>query len=84
MVISGIVERSEGVERDIVEELVLKQAKVGFILTLREAVAHFARQDSRPAETEVGGSDYGHAHLSIDVSTNLRVGFLPLLGKQAR
>jgi hypothetical protein len=34
-------------------------------------------------ETEImGGSDNGNAHLSIDVSTDIRVGFLPLLGKQ--
>jgi hypothetical protein len=46
VVISGIVERGKGVERGIVEELVVKQAKAGFILPLREAVAHFARRDS--------------------------------------
>jgi hypothetical protein len=49
----------------------------------REAMAHFACQDSGPMEAEVGGSAYclcGNAHLSIDVSTNLRVGFLPFLG----
>jgi hypothetical protein len=61
----------------------VKQAKAGFILPLREVVAHFARRDSRPAETEVGGSDYGNAHSSTEVSANLRVGFLRLLGKQA-
>jgi hypothetical protein len=59
------------------------KAKAGFILPLREVVAHFACWDSRPAETEVGGSDYGNAHLSTDISANLSIGFLPLLGKQA-
>ncbi len=45
----------------------MKQAKAGFILPLREVVAHFARRDLRPAETEVGGSDDGDAHLSIGI-----------------
>ncbi len=61
----------------------VKQAEASFVLPLREALAHFARRDSRPAEAEVGGSDYGNAHSSTDVSANLRVGFLPLLGEQA-
>jgi hypothetical protein len=65
------------------EELVPKEAEASFVLQLREAIAHFARQDLRPAETEVGGSDYGNAHSSIDVSANLRIGFLSLLGRQA-
>jgi hypothetical protein len=79
-----VVKRGEGViGRGEVKELVAKQAEACFILPLREAIAHFARRDSRPTETEVGGSDYGNAHSSTDVSANLRVGFLPLLGKQA-
>ena len=38
--------------------LMAEEAKTCFVLPLREAVAHFARRDSRSAETEVGGSDY--------------------------
>ena len=72
-------DRGEVVGGDLVSE----QAKASLVLPLREAVAHFARRDTRSAETEVGGSDYGNAHSSFDVSTNLRVRFLPLLGKQA-
>jgi hypothetical protein len=29
----------------------------------------------------MGGSDYGNAHASIDVAADIRLGFLPLLGK---
>jgi hypothetical protein len=48
--------------------LMVKQAKVCFVLPLWEAIAHFTHQDSRPTETEVGGSAYGNTHSSIDVS----------------
>ena len=33
------------------------------------------------AETEMGGSDDGNAHMGIDKSANFGVGFLPLLGE---
>jgi hypothetical protein len=35
----------------------VKQANACFVLPLREVITHFARQDLRPAEAEVGGSD---------------------------
>ena len=46
-------------------------------------VAHFAGRDARSAETEMGGSDDGNAHINthIDKSTNFEVGFLPLFGE---
>jgi hypothetical protein len=75
--------RRQVIGRGEVKELVVKQAKACFILPLGEVIAHFARQDLRPTETEVGGSDYGNAQSSTDISVNLRVGFLPLLGEQA-
>jgi hypothetical protein len=62
--------------------LVPEQAKACFVLPKREAIAPFARRDSGPTEAEVGSSAYGDAHLSIDISAKLRVGFLPLLGEQ--
>jgi hypothetical protein len=51
---------------------------------LREAFAHLACQDARPAKAEVGGSNNGNAHLSIDVAADLAVGLILsfLLGKQ--
>ena len=56
-----------------------------FVLLLRKAVAHFAhfaRRDTRSAETEeMGGSDDGNAHTCMDKSTNFGVGFLPLFGE---
>jgi hypothetical protein len=61
-----------------------KQAKVCFVLPLREAIAHFSSPDLGPMEAEVGSLVYGDAHASIDVSTKLRAGFLPLLGKKGR
>jgi hypothetical protein len=30
----------------------------------------------------MGGSDNGNAHANVDVSTDLRTGFLPLFSKQ--
>jgi hypothetical protein len=62
----------------------VEQAKACFVLPQQEAIALFAHQDLRPMETEVGSSAYDNAHSNIDVSANLRVGFLPLLGEQAR
>jgi hypothetical protein len=56
--------------------LIGKQAMSGFVLPLQEVNAHFAHQDLRSIETEVGGSDYGNA-LRIDISA---VGLIPLLG----
>jgi hypothetical protein len=61
-----------------------KQAKASFVLPLREAVAHFTSRDLGPSEAEVGSSAYGNAHVSIDVSTKLQIGFLPFLGKKGR
>jgi hypothetical protein len=46
----------------------MEQAKPGFVLPLlREAFAHFAHQDGRFMETEMGSSDYPNAHASIDI-----------------
>jgi hypothetical protein len=62
----------------------VKQAKACFVLPLWGAIAYFTCRDSRPSEAEVGSLAYGNAHASIDISTNLRVGFLPFLGKKGR
>ena len=62
-----------------------EEAEACLILPLRESVAHFARRNARSAETEMGGSDDGYAHASIDISSaNFGVGFLPLLGEPGR
>jgi hypothetical protein len=51
------------------------------VLPLREAIAHFARRNTRSStDTEIGSSDKnGDAHSSIDIAANFLVGFLPLL-----
>jgi hypothetical protein len=60
-----------------------EEAEACFVLPLREAVAHFARRNTRSADTEMGSSDNGDAHTgaSIDMAANLEAGFLPLLGE---
>jgi hypothetical protein len=55
-----------------------------FVLPLQEAVAHFARRNTRSTETEMGSSDNGDAHTSIAMSANFEVGFLPLRAVRAR
>jgi hypothetical protein len=55
-----------------------------FVLPLREApVAHFARWNTRSTDidTQMGGSDHGNAHTSIDIAGNFGAGFLPHLGE---
>jgi hypothetical protein len=45
------------------------------ILPLREAFAHFARQNTISTVTETGSSDNRDAHTSIDISTNFGGGY---------
>ncbi len=59
-----------------------EESKASLVLPLREALAHLACRDARPAEAEVGGSNNGNAHSSIDVAADLTIGLLPFLGKQ--
>jgi hypothetical protein len=60
-----------------------EEAEAGFVLSVREAVVHFARRNARSTtDTEMGSSDNGDAHTSIDIAANFRVEFLPLLGDQ--
>jgi hypothetical protein len=59
-----------------------EHAKACFVLPQWEVIAHFAHWDLRPAKAEVGSSAYVNAHSSIDVCTNLQVGFLPFPGEQ--
>ena len=49
------------------EVLVSEEAEACFVLPLREAAAHFACRNARSAEAEMGGSNDGNAHSSIDV-----------------
>jgi hypothetical protein len=46
-----------------------------------EALAHFARRNTRSTDTEMGSSDNCDAHTSIEIAANFRIGFLPLLGE---
>ena len=49
---------------------------------LREAVAYFARRNTRSMETEViTSSDDGNAHVGIVISANSGVKCVPLLGE---
>ncbi len=59
-----------------------EEAEACFVLPLREAAAHFACRNSRSAEAEMGSSNYGNTHSSIDMSTDLGIGFLPFFSKQ--
>jgi hypothetical protein len=62
--------------------LASKKAETCFVLPLREAVAHFARRNTRSTDAKMGCSDNGNAHTSIlDIAADFRVGFLPLLGE---
>jgi hypothetical protein len=61
--------------------LVSKKAETCFVLPLREAVAHSARQNTRSTDAKMGCSDNGNAHTSIDTAADFRAGFLPLLGE---
>jgi hypothetical protein len=63
--------------------LTSEEAKTYFVLpALREALAHFARRNTRSTDTEMGGSDDDNAHSRTKISTNLGVGFLPLRCEQ--
>ena len=48
-----------------------------------ETLAHFACWNVGSAKAAMCGSYYVHAHASIVISTDFRVGFLPCLFKQA-
>jgi hypothetical protein len=61
--------------------LVSKKAETCFVLPSREAVAHFARRNTRSSDAKMSCSDNGNAHTSIDIAADFRVGFLPLLGE---
>jgi hypothetical protein len=55
--------------------LLLEEAETWFVVPLREAVAHFARRNTRSTDTEqMGGSDNADAHASIDASANFGAG----------
>jgi hypothetical protein len=58
---------------------VSKKAETCFVLPLREAVAHFARRNTRSTDAKMGCSDNGNAHTSVNTAAHFRVGFLPLL-----
>jgi hypothetical protein len=60
---------------------VSKKAETCFVLPLREAVAHFARRNTRSTDAKMGCSDNGNAHASIDMAPDFRAGFLPLLSE---
>jgi hypothetical protein len=59
-----------------------EKAETCFVLPLREAVAHFARRNTRSTDAKMGGSDNGNAHTSIDIGADFAAGFFPLLGEQ--
>ena len=64
------------------EVLMAEEAEACFVLPLREAAAHFTCRNARSAEPEMGSSNDGNTHSSIDISTDLGIGFLPFLSKQ--
>jgi hypothetical protein len=57
------------------------EAETCFVLTLREAVAHFARWNARSTDAKMGSSENGDTRTSIDTAADFGAGFLPLLGK---
>jgi hypothetical protein len=61
--------------------LMSEEAETCCVLPLREAVAHFARWNTRSTDAKMGCSDNGNAHTSIDIAADFRAGFLPLLGE---
>jgi hypothetical protein len=75
---AGGLWRQHGVSGALMSE----EAKVCFVLPLREAVAHFACPNARSTDTEMGSSDDGNAHTSsIAMAANFGVALLPLLSK---
>jgi hypothetical protein len=55
--------------------LMSEKAETCFVLPLREAVAHFARRNTRSTDAKMGCSDNGNdAHTSINVAADFRVG----------
>jgi hypothetical protein len=71
-------ERSQG---ESIGGLTSEKAETCFVLPLREAVAHFARRNTRSTDTQIGCSDNGNTHTSIDIAADLGAGFLPLRGE---
>jgi hypothetical protein len=59
--------------------LVVEEAEACVVVPQREAVAHFASQNIRSTETEMGSSDNGNAHTSVDICANFGLGILSLL-----
>jgi hypothetical protein len=59
-----------------------EEAEACFVLPLREAAANFACRNARSAEAEMGGSNDGNTRASIDTSTDIGTGFLPLFSQQ--
>ena len=55
-----------------------EEAEAFFVLPLREAVAYFACRIPDPRIQRWVISDDVDAHTSIEISTNFRLGFLPL------
>jgi hypothetical protein len=51
--------------------LMSEEAETCFVLPLREAVAHFARQNTRSTDAKMGCSDNGNAHTSINIAAGL-------------
>jgi hypothetical protein len=78
LVVEGGLWRGQG---GGIEGLMSEKAQTCFVLPLREAVAHFARGNTRSSDTKMCFSDNGNTHTSIGIAADFRVGFLPLLGE---